>query len=97
MDILVIDAGTRSSGGAGTTHMKISSYSINCGKTAGSKSYARTITTYRCGTCGASHVYKPVANSGSCAYCASSHSVGTSGSTSGNHNAVSRYLICVYK
>ncbi len=84
-------------GSAAGTHTKISSYSINCGKTAGSKSYTRTITTYRCNTCGASHVYKPSANSGTCAYCKSSHSASASGSTSGNHNAVSRYLVCAYK
>ena len=86
-----------SSTGTCTKSTPYTYYSINCGKTAGSKSYTRTITTYKCNTCNKSFVYKPAANSGSCAYCGSSHSAAVSGSTTGTHNAVTKYLIFAYK
>ncbi len=67
---------------------------MNCGKASGSKSYTRSVTTYRCGTCGATATYYPAANSGTCAICKGTHTAAASGSTTVTHKAVPQYKVC---
>ena len=79
-----------------TAQRGITTYSLNCGKNEGTNNCIRTITTYKCNTCGKSFVYKPAASQ-SCNICGNTHSVGSSGTTTSTHNAITKYLNCKYK